>query len=104
MSKYEIVLIDNIEVSLDLSMFSKTEELYFNATDISKSFGKDIREWFKNNETIEYLNAVLKEYKFLIDGNSPHLEFGKLKLEKVFEEKFSINSEKQNKQMENSYV
>lgn len=59
-------------------MFAKTEELYFNATDVAKAFGKDIKEWFKNKETTEYLTAILEVYPILKGGNSPYLEFGKL--------------------------
>ena len=78
MSKYEIVKIDEVEVTLDLSLFQKSEELYFNATEIAKYFGKDVREWPKSTETQEYLKAILEEYPSLIDGKTPQLEFGKL--------------------------
>jgi len=78
MSKYEIVKIDNVEVTLDLSLFYKSEELYFNATEVARAFGKDVREWFKSQETNDYLKAVLNEYQFLNDGISHQLEFGKL--------------------------
>jgi len=78
MSKYEIINIDDVEVTLDLSLFQKSEELYFNATEIAKCFGKDVREWTKSQEVKDYLKAILEEYPILIEGKTPQLEFGKL--------------------------
>lgn len=78
MNKYEIVKINDVEVTLDLSLFYKTEELYFNATEVAKAFGKDVREWTKSQEVKDYLMAILEEYPSLNEGNSPQLEFGKL--------------------------
>lgn len=78
MIKYEVANIDGVDITLDLSIFQKTDELYFNATEVAQYYGKNIKEWFKNVETKEYLEQVLIAYPFLNGGNSTHLEFGKL--------------------------
>jgi len=62
MSKYEIVKIDDVEVALDLSIFQKTEEFWFNATDVAKVFGKEVRDWLKYDDTHNFFEALLRAY------------------------------------------
>jgi hypothetical protein len=64
-AKYEIIEIDNIEVQVDLSMFQKSEELFFNATAIAKQCGKKPSDFWKNSQNREYLNALAS----LVEGS-----------------------------------
>lgn len=80
LKKYELATIDSIEVALDLSLFQKTGDLWFNATDVAKAFGKDAYQWLRNSESLEYLRAVLEEYPDLKpeSGTGFIKDFGKL--------------------------
>ena len=69
MARYEVVKIDKVEVSLDLSMFRKTEEFWFNATDIAKVFGKEVKDWIKYEDTREFFEALLKKYPYLLKNS-----------------------------------
>lgn len=96
--KYEIAAIENIQVTLDLSFFDKQEEIYFNATDIARSFEKDIRNWLKLEETTLYCEAVLEERPDLKNSNCgviPQLENQKQSLKEqnstILEENPSLN-------------
>ena len=62
MKKYEIVEIGKIDVSLDLSIFRKTEELWFSATDVAKQFDKRPADYLKTEPTEKYLKAVESRY------------------------------------------
>ena len=66
MSKYEIVKIENVEVTLDLSIFHKTEELWFNATEIAKAFGKEVKDWLKYDETRDFFESLIRQYPYLL--------------------------------------
>ncbi|WP_262965388.1 KilA-N domain-containing protein [Methylobacter psychrophilus] len=59
--KYEIVVVNNIEVMADVSMLQKSDELYFNATEMSKQFGKLPADFLRLNSTKEYINEVLND-------------------------------------------
>jgi len=61
-SKYEIIDVNNIEVSVDVSMLRKSESLYFNATQISKQFDKDPRDFISRSaETAEYIQCLISD-------------------------------------------
>jgi len=81
MKKYEVIKIDDVEVSLDLSMFHKTEELWFNATDVAKHFGKEAKEWLKRDEAKGFFEALIRAYPYLLKNSNrasdDHLELQK---------------------------
>ncbi|WAR46944.1 KilA-N domain-containing protein [Methylomonas rapida] len=58
--KYEVIEIDNAQVTVDISLLSKTEELFFNATDMAKHFGKKPDDFLRLSSTAEYIDAILK--------------------------------------------
>lgn len=58
--KYEIISLSNIEVMADVSMLQKTDELFFNATEIAKQFGKKPIEWLDSKQANEYIAVILK--------------------------------------------
>ena len=60
-SKYEIIEIDQREITVDVSLLSKTGELFFNATDIAKSFNKLPADFLRLSSTKEYIDEILKE-------------------------------------------
>jgi hypothetical protein len=69
-TKYEIVGINNIEVMADVSMLQKTDELFFNATEIAKQFGKLPADFLRLNSTKEYIEEILKDS----ENGIPHTE------------------------------
>ena len=66
MSKYQIIKIENIEVALDLSIFQKTEELWFNATDVARAFGKEVRSWVRHQDTKDFFEALIRAYPHML--------------------------------------
>lgn len=61
-SRYEVVVVNDLEVTFDVSIFRKTEELWFNATEVAKRFDKRPYDYLRNEQTEEYLQAVGKHY------------------------------------------
>ncbi|MGZ8157943.1 MAG: KilA-N domain-containing protein [Methylobacter sp.] len=59
--KYEVFAVNNIEITVDVSLLLKSEELYFNATDIAKQFGKRPQHFLELASTHEYIEEILKE-------------------------------------------
>jgi len=64
-SKYEVIEIDKCEITVDVSLLSKTDELFFNATEMAKPFSKQVSDFLRLTSTIEYMNEIFKE------GDSP---------------------------------
>jgi len=60
-AKYEIVAVNNIEVMVDVSLLTKNNELYFNATEIAKQFTKLPTDFLRLNSTKEYINEILMD-------------------------------------------
>jgi len=58
-TKYEIVTVNHVEITVDVSLLLKSEELYFNATDIAKQFGKKPDDFLRLQATKEYIEEVL---------------------------------------------
>lgn len=59
-TKYEIIEIDQTEITVDVSLLTKTEELFFNATEMAKPFGKEVRHFIALESTKEYIEAIFK--------------------------------------------
>lgn len=57
-TKYEIIQLDQTKIPM---MRSKTHEMFFNATQMAKPFGKDIREFLRSEPVNRYINAILNE-------------------------------------------
>ena len=68
-TKYEVVEIDKKEITVDVSLLRKTEEMFFNATQIAKPFGKKVVEFLRINPTKEYIQIVLKDLNSKGDPN-----------------------------------
>lgn len=60
-TKYEIIEIDNKEVTFDVSQLADSKSLYINATEIAKQFGKRPKEWLRLKETQDYIKALEDE-------------------------------------------
>ncbi len=58
-TKYEIIEIDQTEITVDVSLLTKTEEMFFNATQMAKPFGKLPKDFWKQNQNNEYLEALI---------------------------------------------
>jgi len=58
-TNYEIVQIDEAEVTVDVSLLEKTEEIFFNATDMARPFGKRPTDFWKQTPNVEYLDALI---------------------------------------------
>lgn len=72
-TKYEIIEVDQAEITVDVSLLSKTEEMFFNATQMAKPFGKVVRDFLRLESTKEYMaeifkveNSPLKKYEDLV--------------------------------------
>lgn len=57
-NKYEVIEIDACKVTVDISLLSKTEEMYFNATEMAKPFNKRPRDWLKTEPATEYISII----------------------------------------------
>jgi hypothetical protein len=66
-SKYEIINIGKSTITVDVSLLTKTEEMYFNATDMAKPFGKKPVDFLRIESTKEYIEEVFK-------GGDSHLK------------------------------
>lgn len=60
-TKYEIIQISQAEITVDVSLLFKTEEMFFNATQMAKAFGKTPKDFLKTRPTKEYIDEILKE-------------------------------------------
>ena len=57
---FEIVEIDQAQVTVDVSRIGQ-DDLWFNATDITKPFGKKSKDFLKTKPTLEYIEEIFKE-------------------------------------------
>ena len=62
--KKEIVTIDNINITVDLSKLVSTETIMFNATQIAKQFGKNVKDYIRNESTQKYINALCRKENY----------------------------------------
>ncbi len=60
-TKYEIIEIDNKEVTFDMSNLASSKSLYINATEIAKKFNKQPKDWLRLKESREYMEAISQE-------------------------------------------
>jgi hypothetical protein len=54
-TKYEIINVKDVDVTVDVSLLQKTDELFFNATEIAKQFGKEPDDFLRLESTKEYI-------------------------------------------------
>lgn len=60
LTKYEVIEVDSVEITVDVSMLLKTDDVYFNATQIAKHFDKKADDFLRLSSTAEYVEAILK--------------------------------------------
>lgn len=60
-TKYEIIEVEQTEITVDVSLLSKTEEMFFNATQMAKPFGKSPKDFLKTGPTKDYIDEIFKE-------------------------------------------
>lgn len=65
MAKYEVVTVENVEFSIDVSIFSKTEDFWINATNIGKAKNRTPYEWLRLPSTEKYIEALVKKHSYL---------------------------------------
>ena len=58
-TKYEIIEINGIDITVDISLLIKTEELFFNATEMAKPFCKLPSEYLRLPSTEKYIEALI---------------------------------------------
>ena len=58
--QYEIIEVDGSSITVDVSLLSKTDEMFFNATDMAKMHGKRVRDFLQIAPTKEYIDAILE--------------------------------------------
>lgn len=76
-TKYEIIEVNNVEVTVDLSMLVKTDDMFFNATEIAKQFNKQPIDFLKTESTNEYIDALIE------DSRTDNIQFQKTDLIKT---------------------
>lgn len=59
-TKYEIIELDHTQVTIDVSLLKK-DQLYFNATEIAKQFGKIPHDFLKLDSTAEYIQLLVDD-------------------------------------------
>ncbi len=78
-TKYEVVEVNRSEILVDVSLLIKSEEVFFNATQMAKPFGKRPNDFWKQPQNEEYRNALItlqegnkkKEGHFIIVPSPP---------------------------------
>lgn len=58
-AKYEIIEIDSVEITVDVSLLLRSDDLFFNATEIAGKFGKKPNEWLDGKQASEYIRVIL---------------------------------------------
>lgn len=59
MNKYEIFELEKTEITVDVSMLFKEDSMFFNATEISKNFGKQPSEFLRGESAKSYISALI---------------------------------------------
>lgn len=62
-TKYEIIEVNNIEVTVDLSMLLNSNDMFFNATEIAKQFDKRPHDFLRDSKNAEYLSSLVTHLK-----------------------------------------
>ncbi len=65
--KYEIVNVKDVDVMVDVSLLQKTDDIFFNATEVAKQFGKKPDDFLRLESTKEYVNEITQDSQV---GNS----------------------------------
>lgn len=78
-TKYEIIQIDKAEITVDVSLLIKSEELFFNATEMAKTFGKAPAEYLRLPSTDKYIEALIILSGDNTDMGKSHIDFVKTK-------------------------
>lgn len=60
-AKYEVVTVKNVDVMVDISLLNKSDDMFFNATEIAKQFGKQVSDFLRLESTKEYINEILQD-------------------------------------------
>lgn len=60
-TKYEVIQIGQAEITVDVSLLMKTEEMFFNATEMARVFSKDVREFLRSEPVNQYIQVILNE-------------------------------------------
>lgn len=59
-TKYEIIEISNAEITVDVSLLEKMDELFFNATEMAKKYDKRPVDWLDSKQAKDYIAVILK--------------------------------------------
>lgn len=57
---FEVIEIQKATLTVDVSMVTQ-DIIWFNATEVAKAFGKMPKDWLKNQDTIDYIEALASE-------------------------------------------
>ena len=58
-NKYELIEIHKANITVDISELSKFDQMFFNATEMAKPFGKRPNDWLTGEEAQSYIEALL---------------------------------------------
>ncbi len=58
-AQYEVVAVNGTEITVDVSLLAKTDEMFFNATEMAKPFKKRPNDWLALVEAQEYIDALV---------------------------------------------
>lgn len=61
-SKYEIIEIDQCQITVDVSLLLKSDGLFFNATEMAKPFSKRPNDFLNTSENGNYIDALIALY------------------------------------------
>lgn len=61
-TKYEIIDVNGVEFTVDVSMLVKNDDMFFNATEIAKQFDKRPGDFWKQSQNEEYLDSTINLY------------------------------------------
>lgn len=75
-AKYEIIEVNQAEITVDVSLLMKTEELFFNATHMAKPFGRRPNDFWNDQQNVAYLEALIT----ISGGNKNRNDFVQTKI------------------------
>lgn len=76
--KYEAININGVEITVDVSMLQKTQDLFFNANQIAGQFNKKANDFLRLASTQEYIALIIGESQV---GNSRFQNLANLEVE-----------------------
>lgn len=77
-NKYEVAQLGAVSLPVDVSQIGMGD-IFFNATEVAKSFGKSPKDWLRNQDTVDYMKALSQEENYPFENYTRVTQGGKYK-------------------------